>query len=93
MQGARRAIATGASDEAARALSTALKEEVKFASGGVSSANFGDYNLIRMSEVPEIEVYAGALHGWCVPDSDVYNEAQAERAWSRMLDLFERRLS
>ena len=41
----------------------------------------------------EIEVYAGALHGWCVPDSDVYNEAQAERAWSRMLDLFERRLS
>jgi carboxymethylenebutenolidase len=41
----------------------------------------------------EIEVYAGALHGWCVPDSDVYNEAQAERAWSRMLNLFERRLS
>lgn len=41
----------------------------------------------------EIEVYAGALHGWCVPDSDVYNEAQAERAWSRMLALFERRLS
>ena len=41
----------------------------------------------------EIEVYAGALHGWCVPDSDVYNEAQAERAWSRMLELFERRLS
>ena len=40
------------------ALSTALKEEVKFANGGVQSANFGDYNLIRMSEVPEIEVYA-----------------------------------
>ena len=40
------------------ALSTALKEEVKFANGGVQSANFRDYNLIRMSEVPEIEVYA-----------------------------------
>jgi len=37
----------------------------------------------------EIEVYAGALHGWCPPDSAVYNEAQAERAWSRMLALFE----
>ena len=30
----------------------------------------------------EIEVYAGTLHGWCPPDSAVYNEAQAERAWS-----------
>ena len=29
----------------------------------------------------EIEVYAGAAHGWCPPDSAVYNEKQAERAW------------
>ncbi|MGH9384656.1 MAG: dienelactone hydrolase family protein [Vicinamibacterales bacterium] len=36
----------------------------------------------------EIEVYAGAAHGWCPPDSSVYNEAQAERAWSRLLVLF-----
>ncbi len=41
----------------------------------------------------EIEVYKGALHGWCPPDSAVYNEAQAERAWSRMLALFERALA
>ena len=40
----------------------------------------------------EIEVYAGALHGWCPPDTQVYNEAQAERAWSRLLALFERAL-
>ena len=37
----------------------------------------------------EIEVYEGALHGWCPPDSTVYHEAQAERAWSRLLVLFE----
>ncbi len=37
----------------------------------------------------EIEVYEGAMHGWCPPDSRVYNEAQAERAWSRLLVLFE----
>lgn len=37
----------------------------------------------------EIEVYDGALHGWCIPDSGVYHEAQAERAWGRMLALFE----
>lgn len=41
----------------------------------------------------EIEVYAGAAHGWCPPDSPVYNEAQAERAWSRMLVLFEKALA
>lgn len=37
----------------------------------------------------EIEVYEGALHGWCPPDSSVYNEFQAERAWSRLLTLFD----
>jgi isoquinoline 1-oxidoreductase beta subunit len=39
------------------ALSTVLKEEVMFAEGGVKSANFDNYNVIRMSEVPEIEVH------------------------------------
>lgn len=41
----------------------------------------------------EIEVYAGALHGWCPPDSRVYNDAQAEKAWSRMLALFKTALA
>jgi carboxymethylenebutenolidase len=36
----------------------------------------------------EIEVYAGAAHGWCPPDTQVYNEAQAEKAWSRLLVLY-----
>ena len=40
----------------------------------------------------EIEVYQGAMHGWCPPDSRVYNEAQAEHAWSRMLALFKKAL-
>ena len=39
------------------ALSTALKEEVRFANGGVKSANFDDYGVLRMSEVPDIEVH------------------------------------
>lgn len=41
----------------------------------------------------EIEVYAGAMHGWCSLDSPVYNEAQAEKAWGRMLHLFENALA
>jgi carboxymethylenebutenolidase len=40
----------------------------------------------------EIEVYAGA-HGWCPPDSGVYNEAQAEKAWSRLLALYGKALA
>lgn len=40
----------------------------------------------------EIEVYPGTMHGWCPPDSPVYNAAQADRAWQRMLALFGRAL-
>ena len=41
----------------------------------------------------EIEVYEGAMHGWCPPDSQVYHEAQAERAWGRLLVLLESALA
>jgi len=41
----------------------------------------------------EIEVYTGAAHGWCPPDSQVYNEPQAEKAWSRLLVLYGKALS
>jgi carboxymethylenebutenolidase len=40
----------------------------------------------------EIEVY-GAAHGWCPPDSQVYNEALAEKAWSRLLALYGKALA
>src|SRR3989449_7024205 len=40
----------------------------------------------------EIEVYAGAAHGWCPPDSQVYNEPQAEKAWTRLMVLYEKAL-
>jgi len=35
----------------------------------------------------EIEVYP-AQHGWCTIDAPIYDEAQAEKAWGRMLALF-----
>jgi carboxymethylenebutenolidase len=41
----------------------------------------------------EIEVYAGTLHGWCPTDSKVYNQEQAEKAWSRALALFKSTLA
>jgi carboxymethylenebutenolidase len=42
----------------------------------------------------EIEVYKDALHGWCMPDmpkqngQPIYNKADAERAWSKLLALY-----
>jgi carboxymethylenebutenolidase len=47
----------------------------------------------------EIEVYPGALHGWCVPDmpmqngAPIYNEASAERAWRKLLALYKSALA
>jgi carboxymethylenebutenolidase len=40
----------------------------------------------------EVEVYPAA-HGWCPPDTQVYDMAQAEKAWGRMLALFEKALA
>ena len=46
----------------------------------------------------EIEVYAG-LHGWCVTDmpqqgeTPIYNEADAERAWGKLIELYGAALS
>ena len=47
---------------------------------------FGQANLSA-----EIEVYA-AGHGWCPPDTKVHNQEQADKAWARMLALFEKSL-
>ena len=49
---------------------------------------FGKANLPA-----EIEVYAGAAHGWCPPDSQVHNGPQAEKAWSRLLALYGKALA
>src|SRR2546421_4712288 len=54
----------------------------------VLKETFGKANLPA-----EIEVYTGAAHGWCPPDSGVYNEPQAEKAWSRLLALYGKALA
>ncbi len=47
------------------------------------------------AKVPaEVEVYAGAMHGWCVPDmpqqngAPIYNKPAAEQAWAKLLALY-----
>jgi carboxymethylenebutenolidase len=39
-----------------------------------------------------IEVYTGAQHGWCPPDSGVYNKDLAEKAWTQLLALYKKAL-
>ena len=38
-------------------LSAALKEKIEVADGGIRSSNFGDYELLRMSEAPDVDVH------------------------------------
>jgi carboxymethylenebutenolidase len=40
----------------------------------------------------EVEVYPAA-HGWCPPDTTVYNQEQAEKAWGRLLVLYGKALA
>jgi carboxymethylenebutenolidase len=53
------------------------------------------------AKVPtEIEVYPQAQHGWCVPDmpkqpngQPIYNKPDAERAWGKLLALYQAALA
>jgi carboxymethylenebutenolidase len=43
--------------------------------------------LVQWGGRYESEVYEGAFHGWTGKDSRVYNEAQAERAFGKLIEL------
>jgi carboxymethylenebutenolidase len=52
------------------------------------------------AKVPaEIEVYPGALHGWCMPDmplqngKPIYSKPDAERAWGKLVALYKSALA
>src|SRR6266852_1092242 len=55
---------------------------------------------LATAKVPaEIEVYPGALHGWCVPDmplqngAPIYSKPDAERAWGKLVALYKAALA
>ncbi len=76
-----------------------MKAAYLFAIAGNDDARSpGDKDALRTAfaaaKLPaEIEVYKGTMHGWCPPDSKVYDAAQADRAWARMLALFGKALA
>jgi carboxymethylenebutenolidase len=44
------------------------------------------------AQAPSVEVYQ-ANHGWCVKGGAVYNEAEAERAWTALSQLYKAQLA
>jgi carboxymethylenebutenolidase len=46
----------------------------------------------KVNLAAEIEVYP-AMHGWCPPDTTVYDKEQSDKAWSRLLALYGKALA
>ncbi len=89
-QGARQPAPARADDEGA----LPVRGRGERRSTGARSQERAARDVSRRPKLPaEIEVYTGAAHGWCPPDSAVYNEKQAERAWARLLVLFKTALA
>jgi carboxymethylenebutenolidase len=51
-----------------------------------------EHALKRWGGKYESETYEGAHHSWTSTDSPVYNQAQAERAYQKLLELFQESL-
>jgi carboxymethylenebutenolidase len=51
-----------------------------------------DQALAAWGGPSESEVYAGAHHGWTVPDSPAFNGPQAERAFAKLTELLAKAL-
>jgi carboxymethylenebutenolidase len=47
--------------------------------------------LLKAGKPAFVDVFQGN-HGWCVPDGADYNQAEAERAWTALLDVYKRSL-
>lgn len=48
--------------------------------------------LSAASVANSVDVFAGAKHGYCFPEKDVYAHAAAETSWSKMFAMWQRRL-
>ena len=56
----------------------------------IEHAHLKRFTDAKVNLPAEIEVYEGAAHGWCPPDSTVYKMDDAEKAWTRLLELYKK---
>jgi carboxymethylenebutenolidase len=47
----------------------------------------------QASLAANVEVFEGTMHGWCPPDSHVYNPDAAEKAWGELIALLKSALA
>ena len=87
-------LASDASDSPHRAAALLKNVRVYVGAAGVDGSFPPEQagllaRALREAEVDYvIENYVGVEHGWCVPDSRVFNAAGAERHWDRLLTFF-----
>lgn len=70
-----------------------------YVAGAIEDAHFTDEQKSRLEKAlteagvkHQIETYAGALHGFAVPDMPVFNPDAAERHWQALFSLFQETL-
>jgi carboxymethylenebutenolidase len=49
-------------------------------------------SFLQASLRANVTVFEGTMHGWCPPDSHVYNAEAAEQAWGQLLTLLKNAL-
>ena len=82
-------VTAGANSPHLQAVKTQARFLVAIAAND-DTARPDEKNVLRTTfgQRAEVEVYADSMHGWCPPDSGVYNQPQAEKAWSRLLAMY-----
>ena len=89
-------VANGADNPLTEAITSKAQFLVAIAESD-DSRNPNEKNVIKDALAKanlqaEVEVYPAA-HGWCPPDTGVYSEPEAEKAWSRLLALYGKALA
>lgn len=86
--------------ESPHLLAPKIKARMYFAVAGNDDQRQPDAKVklketFEAAKVPvEVELYANALHGWCIADmpmqgkDPIHNQAEAERAWTKLLALY-----
>lgn len=87
-------LVTDAPDSPHRGLAESHAAYLVAIAANDDKASPGDKDVLRTAfaaagRPAEVEVYPGTMHGWCPPDTKVYDHDQAERAWARLQTLLE----
>jgi carboxymethylenebutenolidase len=71
-----------------------------YVAGAIEDASFPEEQKVRLEQALSdagvthvVETYAGARHGFAVPDLPVFDKGAAERHWTALFTLFQETLA